>query len=352
VKHGLVVGRFYPPHAGHHHLISTAAAACDRVTVVVAPHSGESIPLGLRLAWLRSVHEAEANVRFVGHYDDHPVDYADPRAWDAHCALFAAAVSEPVDAVFTSEEYGDELARRFGALHVAVDRDRSTVPVSGTAVRADPVANWAFLEPQVRRWFTRRVVVVGAESTGTTTLTRALAQQFALRGGVWADTAWVPEFGRTYTELKLAELRATHSDVQIDELLWTAADFDWIAAEQQAAEDLAAGTGSPVLFGDTNVMATRVWRERYLGPGSHSPLPAPRADLYLLTSDVGVAFTDDGLRDGEHLRNWMTARFRDELNAQPVPWQELVGPHSERLAAAVAATDNLLAAGWSLKPPP
>ena len=32
------------------------------------------------------------------------------------------------------------------------------------------------------------------------------------------------------------------------------------------------------------------------------------------------------------------ARFRDELNAQPVPWQELAGPHQERLAAAVAAT--------------
>ena len=33
-RHGLVVGKFYPPHAGHHLLIRAAAAACDRVSVV------------------------------------------------------------------------------------------------------------------------------------------------------------------------------------------------------------------------------------------------------------------------------------------------------------------------------
>jgi HTH-type transcriptional regulator, transcriptional repressor of NAD biosynthesis genes len=33
--HGLIVGKFYPPHAGHLHLISQAVMACDRVTVLV-----------------------------------------------------------------------------------------------------------------------------------------------------------------------------------------------------------------------------------------------------------------------------------------------------------------------------
>ena len=30
-RHGLVIGKFYPPHEGHHLLISTAAAICERV---------------------------------------------------------------------------------------------------------------------------------------------------------------------------------------------------------------------------------------------------------------------------------------------------------------------------------
>ena len=44
--------------------------------------------------------------------------------------------------MFSSEAYGVELARRFHATPVIVDLDRERVPVSGTAVRADPVAHW------------------------------------------------------------------------------------------------------------------------------------------------------------------------------------------------------------------
>jgi nicotinamide riboside kinase len=71
----------------------------------------------------------------------------------------------------------------------------------------------------------------------------------------------------------------------------------------------------------------------------------PRA-LYLLTSDEDVPFTDDGLRDGEHLRAWMTERFREKLSAQRVPWLELRGSPTERLAAALAAVDEALDSAW------
>jgi hypothetical protein len=30
--HGLVIGKFYPPHAGHHHLVRVAAAQSARLT--------------------------------------------------------------------------------------------------------------------------------------------------------------------------------------------------------------------------------------------------------------------------------------------------------------------------------
>ena len=49
-------------------------------------------------------------------YDDHPVDYADPKVWQLHMAIFrAAAGTDRVDAVFSSEAYGRELAERFRA---------------------------------------------------------------------------------------------------------------------------------------------------------------------------------------------------------------------------------------------
>lgn len=344
-RHAMVVGKFYPPHAGHHALIEAAAARCAAVTVVVAPSRRESIPLALRLDWLREVHAATPWVRFVGRYDDHPVDYADPAVWDLHCAVFREALGgAPVDAVFSSEAYGEELARRFDAVSVCVDPGRGGVPVSGTAVRADPAGHWDRLSAPVRAWFVRRVVVVGAESTGTTTMAAALAAHYGTR--------WVPEYGRELTARKLARLRGRDPAATVFDVAWDRDDFAEVVRQQQAAEDDAARSCGPLLFCDTDARATAVWEERYLGSTSARVRAAARRPaLYLLTDHDGVPFDDDGLRDGEHLRAWMTGRFRAELAGCGVPVVELAGPHRRRLARAVAACDAVLAAGWSLADP-
>src|SRR5690606_31059858 len=164
----------------------------------------------------------------------------------------------------------------------------------------------------------RRVVVVGAESTGTTTLARALAAHYARRGGVWAATRWVPEYGRTFTEEKLAAARRETGDpsLWLDGLEWESADFTRIAEHHAALEDAAARSGSPLLVCDTDALATAVWHERYLGA------PAPEVEavhervphhLWILTSPEGVPFEQDGWRDGESIRLWMSGRFQEEL---------------------------------------
>lgn len=344
-RHGLVLGKFYPPHAGHHHLIRTAQAQCEHLTVLVCAASVESVPLADRVAWLRESHPA---ARVVGAVDDVEMDLLDPAIWDAHMAIFRAAVPEPVDVVFTSEDYGAELARRFDAEHRPVDPDRADFPVSGTAVRADPVAHWHHLEGPVRAALARRVVVLGAESTGTTTLARDLAETYRSRGGPWASTQCVSEYGRTYSEEKLAALQAVAPTATWADVVWKTEDFPLIAERQNAAEEAAARLGSPVLFCDTDSFATAIWHERYLGtrnPKIDAIADELHHDLWLLTDHRGVPFEDDGLRDGEHLRPWMTARFREELRRTGRRFVEITGAREDRLAAAVAAVDALLAEG-------
>jgi NadR type nicotinamide-nucleotide adenylyltransferase len=150
-RHGLVVGKFYPPHAGHHYLIRVAARRCDTVIVVVAASQFESIPLADRVAWLKEEHATEDNVEVIGVHDDAPVDYNSRRAWATHNAVFDAALRQhgydQIDAVFSSEKYGDDLAAPYGAAHVEVDRERLEHPVSGTACRDDLAAVWRNLAP-------------------------------------------------------------------------------------------------------------------------------------------------------------------------------------------------------------
>jgi len=354
-RHGLVIGKFYPPHAGHHHLVRAASRGADRVTVVVMAATVESLALADRVAWLREVHAADANVTIAGIRDDHPVDLASDAVWRAHVALMEEAArtvtDEPVDAVFTSEAYGDELARRLGARHVAVDPARAEHRVSGTAVRADPVAHWGALAPCVRGHLAWRIVLVGAESTGKTTLAAAIAAHLRARGGAFAHAAWVPEAGREVTAHKLAALGPA---APMSGLAWGTDDFVDIAREQARRERAAARAGAPVLVCDTDAFATGIWHERYRGERSNEVDALGAAapfHLYLLTHHDDVPFEQDGLRDGEHLRAWMTARFVERLDADRRRWQWLRGSREVRVAHALAAIDAVLAAGWKFAAP-
>lgn len=332
-RHGLVVGKFYPLHAGHANLLAHAVRSCERVTVQVLGSSVETIPVATRARWVQ-VEQPSAHV--VTGVDDGEVDFDSPAAWDHHTAVIASLLDEPVDAVLTSDPYGAELARRLGADWVQVDPGRVANPVSGVAVRADLAGWWWALPPQVRADLVVRVVVLGAESTGSTTLAEALAAELG--------TIWVPEYGREYSMIRPGGL----------ETPWRSEEFDLVVERQLRWEREAALVApGPLLVCDTDVLATALWHERYVGSESPSVIAAAqghRPALYLLTGDE-IGFHQDGWRDGEHIRHAMQQRFRDVLAAQPVPWLEVRGSVAERVAAARPAITDAVAAATTFGVP-
>lgn len=316
---GVVIGKFYPPHRGHKLLIDAALAQAERVTVFVVFKDGQSIPGETRAAWIKEIHPG-ADVRLVRQTlgDDDTAGWA---AWTVRTLGYVPG------AAFTSEEYGPRWAKAMGCAHVMVDRARTRVPVSGTAVRNDPFANWEFLEPCVRAWFAKRICVLGAESTGTTTLARALAEHYR--------TVWVPEYGRFYSEGKYVA----------DGHVWTSGEFAHIARLQSSTEDWLARSANKVVVCDTDPFATTIWHERYMGGPSEDVraiADARRYDLYLLTGDE-IPFVQDGVRDGEHLRHWMHGRFEEALRGSGRPYAVVRGPREERLRQATALVDAMLA---------
>ncbi|NUT48414.1 MAG: AAA family ATPase, partial [Saccharothrix sp.] len=229
-----------------------------------------------------------------------------------------------------------------GARHVLVDLARTAHPVSGTAVRADPRGRWADLARATAVGLCARIVVLGAESTGTTTLSRDLAAALG--------APWVPEYGREHTELKLAAARAFDPSASVGGLVWTVGDFQDVARRQQELAD--AAVDGPVLVCDNDPWAATVWGHRYLGAPHPDIAPdARRPALYLLTDHVGVPFEQDGWRDGEHLRAWMTAEFRAGLDARGVPWRLITGSRDERLRQALAAVEEAVAAHFRFGDP-
>jgi HTH-type transcriptional regulator, transcriptional repressor of NAD biosynthesis genes len=128
MRTGFIVGKFYPPHRGHKYLIEFARAQVDRLIVMLAHHP--------------------------------------------------------------SQDYGPQYATLMGSEHVMVDRNRLQIPVSATQIRTKPLEHLEMLEPCVRACNVLRVVLIGAESTGKTTLAKILSSHF--------DTHWVAEYGREH----------------------------------------------------------------------------------------------------------------------------------------------------------
>lgn len=319
---GVVIGKFYPPHRGHKYLIDTAASQVEHLTVIVCGKPEQLLSGELRAAWLREIHPGMTVLAIDDYYPDD-----DSRLW---AELTLGWLGSRPDVVFTSEGYGERYAHFLGCRHVAVDPARLAVPCSGTAVRADPLAAWAYLEPSVRGYLAKRVCVVGAESTGTTTLARDLAAHYR--------TTWVPEYGREYSEVRL--VRGDLSD-------WRTEEFTHIAAEQCRMEDAAARESNGLLICDTDAFATSIWHRRYLelrSPAVEAIADSCRYDLYLLTGDE-IPFVQDGTRDGEHIRHWMHNTFVEELERTSREYVLLRGSREERLARAMAVIDARVLGG-------
>ncbi len=107
-----------------------------------------------------------------------------------------------------------------------------------------------------------------------------------------------------------------------------------------------------MLVCDTDAFATGIWHERYVGTRSSAVEAHGRtAAIYLLTDPDDVPFEQDGLRDGQHLRRWMTNVFVDRLSATGRNWCWLRGDRQSRLAAAVEQVERLLRR-WRLQDSP
>lgn len=314
---GVVIGKFLPPHRGHKLLIDTAQSRCQKLTVIICGKPNDFVAAETRAAWLRAIHPQVTVLLIDDCYDEN-----DSRVWAENTVQWLGYAPQ---AVFTSEDYGDRYAALMGSVHICVDKARLAVPCSGTAVRQNPWAMRDYLEPVVRAWFVKRVCVLGAESTGTTTLSMALAEHY--------QTVWVAEYGREYSLLKQAA----------GETEWVTEEFADIATEQARREDAAALEANRVLICDTNAFATTLWHRRYMGFDSEAVARVAargRCDLYLLTGDE-IPFTQDGLRDGKNIRHEMHRWFEESLAAQNVPWEKVIGPPEMRLARAVAIIDSL-----------
>lgn len=324
LKEGLIIGKFYPFHNGHKYLIETGLKNCQTLTVIICQTDRYKIPVEIRAGWIKESFPS-VDVRILHHeaaLDSNSTDVSE--IWAKLTVKYLGFIP---DVVFSSETYGAPYAGFMGSKHMLVDLDRKYIPISASMIRSDIRKYWDFLPEVTRKYFTKRIVVIGAESTGTTTLARELAAHY--------HTPWVPEYGRLYYEGKMTSDKLNS---------WSTSEFVHIAISQNHLEDALAGQSNGLLICDTDAFATSLWHERYVGKKSKevdSVINTTKPTLYLLT-DIDIPFVQDGTRDGENIRTWMHNEFVKKLQTTKRNFVIISGSREKRLSDAISAVDQAL----------
>jgi NadR type nicotinamide-nucleotide adenylyltransferase len=180
----------------------------------------------------------------------------------------------------------------------------------------------------------KKIVVIGPESTGKSTLCGYLADYY--------NTLWCPEFAREY-------LLENGTAYTIDDLITIAkGQLDAVQKYTRALQSQIDQTGivKPLIV-DTDMYVMKVWAEYVFGTCPTFILDEINKqdyDLYLLCKP-DIPWVKDELREypDEKPRQELFQIYKDILINQQTPWVEISGGFDTRNKKAAAAIDTLLA---------
>jgi len=313
-KRGLTLGKYAPLHRGHQLVIETALSETDEVTVIVyGSPDVTDIPLGIRAGWIRTLYPDVKVIEALGGPTD--VGYT-PELMRCHeDYLINTLKIRGITHFYSSEPYGNHMSKALGAVNRQVDSSRGQVPVSGTQIRQDPFKYREYIDPVVYRDVINKVAILGAPSTGKTTLAQRLADTY--------KTVWMMEYGRKYWEEHQVDRR-----LSTDQLVQ-------IAETHIRMEDELILRSNRYLFSDTSALTTRIFGIYYhekCGPrlDELADLSVNRYDLYLLC-DTDIPYNGTWDRSGRVNRDYFQELIIEDLTERDIQYHDIRGSMDERV---------------------
>lgn len=274
-----------PPTTGHLQLIQFASQISDsgQVTVIVSTQPSEPY------AWERyaAVQSATYEWATVEWYNQEmEQDPTTPGFREMWADIYKSYGCGEGDYIVASEPYGKWLAEMTGATFYPYDIDRTLNPVKATNVRENYYMNFDSIIPEFQKYLLTKVTIFGSESTGKTTLAKALGEKAPF-------FHWLFEYARPYLE-------NTSTDITVESM--TAIWKGQRALQEQA---YTSTFKAPFIVQDTDLFSTvgywniPHWRDT-LGSAPEALIADARrlkSDLYIITRS-DIPFEEDPIRYG------------------------------------------------------
>lgn len=319
-----VFGKFLPFHKGHEAMINFALTKCDFLTILVCCSDKERIPDTLRKAWIEKTFGKEKNIeiRTFNYLESElPNTSASSESVSKVWADVFKRQLPDHSLLITSEEYGNYVAEFMNIQHIAFDIPKNLFPVSGTAIRNDIFNNWQYVPDSVKPDLLLKVVILGTECTGKTTLTEKLAKYF--------KCSFVYEAGR---------------DIIANSNTFTFDDLYLVATEHAKRIEKSILADSPLVIIDTDIHTTKSYslftfeKELEISTDIYN---SNKAYLYLYLNN-DVEYLQDGTRLIEEERNLLDLSHRQVLKDHNIEFTEITGDWDKRFIKAVEHINKLI----------
>ena len=328
-KVGMYGGSFDPLHIGHIHDIIKAASMCEELYVMISWCEGrESTSKELRYRWILNSCKHLTNMKIIM-VEDEAVSkevYNTDYYWEKGAQDIKNLIGKPIDIVFCGDDYLG--SGRFESLYcpesVVHYFPRKEVPISSTEIRNWAMDNWEYIPQVARPHYVQKVLIVGGESTGKTTLSQNLALAY--------NTNWVHEVGRDTCEFAGGE------DLMI------ADDMHENLLRQKVNVMDALKQSNRICFVDTDAITTLFYSQFLLGETSDydgckalaNAIDAISNWDLVLFLEPTVEFVQDGTRNEKiaNDRERYSNQIKQLLNEHNIEYVTLGGDYLERFTKA------------------
>lgn len=330
---GMYGGSFNPLHQGHVSCIIQAANQCNELHIILSHGENRNeINLRVRYRWLYILtkHIGNVKIHVIEDTADSKENYTS-EYWKADSEKIKKMIGKKIDVVFCGDDYNDEsfYATCYNESKIYYFKRDG---ISSTKIRSNPYKYWDWLPNVVKPHFVKKVLLIGGESSGKSTLTINLANYY--------NTNFVEEVGRDIS------MKSGTDKMMITE------DFTEILLKHKVKEMDCIKNSNKVLFVDTDCLITKFYmfflddKDQYYENNKllADAISAINSYDLVLFLEPDVEFVQDGTRNIEiqENREKYSKEIKKIFDEKNIKYELINGDYKQRFEKSIYLVDKII----------